>query len=341
MNTKRWVAIGLSVVIFFTSVLLSAVSALLSGLLSDQITDGADFSSFWKSSFSSGEILRDGNPLQKIAVLEVTGTIVEGQTDVFSSSGYDHAGFLNLLDQIKEDTTVEALLLYVNSPGGGVYESAQIRDRMLALKEEKEIPMVVVMGSVAASGGYYISADADYIFASAETLTGSIGVIMSGLNIAGLMEMYGVEDFTVKSGEFKDIGSAYRPSTQEDREILQALIDSSYDRFLEIVANGRGLDKETARGLADGRIYDGLQAKNVGLVDEIGYLEDAVDYLSETYGLGDAQVYRYDTMSDGFFRLFSYQISELIGIGIGQRAPLYMTNRDLGYPRLMYLFGGY
>ena len=142
---------------------------------------------------------------------------------------------------------------------------------------------------LAASGGYYISAQADKIFATEETVTGSIGVIMSGLNYSGLLEKLGVEDTTVKSGALKDMGSGTRPETKEEEAVLQAYIDSAYSRFVAIVSEGRNKSEEEVKKIADGRIYDGVQAKEVGLVDELGFPEDALKAMRKEQQLEDAE----------------------------------------------------
>jgi protease-4 len=225
----------------------------------------------------------------------------------------------------------------VNSPGGGVYESAQLRDRLVLLRKERKIPVYVVMESVAASGGYYISAEADKIFASAETVTGSIGVIMTGLNYSGLMEKYGIKDNTIKSGEYKDIGSSTRAWTENDAKILQELVDSSYNRFVDIVAKGRKMEKSKALEIADGRIYDGIQAKKVGLVDEIGYFEDALDRLMADNKLEDAQVFVYTDNSMNFFNIIEGRISKLLGIA--SKSDINgIVSEGSGYPKMKYLY---
>lgn len=153
------------------------------------------------------------------------------------------------LKAIEEDPTVKGIFLEVNSPGGGVYESAEIAKKLDTIRKEHDIPMYVSMKNMAASGGYYISAQADKIFATEETVTGSIGVIMSGLNYSGLLEKLGVEDTTVKSGALKDMGSGTRPETKEEEAVLQAYIDSAYSRFVAIVSEGRNKSEEEVKKL--------------------------------------------------------------------------------------------
>ncbi len=154
-------------------------------------------------------------------------------------------------------------------------------------------PVYVSMGSMAASGGYYISAPADKIFASNETLTGSLGVIMQGYNYEKLAEKYGVQFETIKSGPYKDIMSPTREMTAEERKILQTMVNNMYNEFVRVIADGRGMSEKEVRKLADGRVYDGRQAKQLKLVDEIGRLDDVVASMKKDLNVKDAQVIRY------------------------------------------------
>ena len=231
----------------------------------------------------------------------------------------------------------------MNSPGGGVYESAEIVKKMAAIKEAG-IPVYVSMKQMAASGGYYISAAADKIFASEETVTGSIGVIMSGTNYAGLFEKLGIEDTTVKSGALKDIGSSTREPTEADKEVLQAYVDSAFGRFVKVVAKGRQMPEETVRKLADGRIYDGAQAKENGLVDEIGFPEDALAALKTEQDLSQAQVVSYQVSSTGFASSWlGVKLAEAQGLKLSESSRLVNLVESLGTPespKPLYYYGG-
>lgn len=291
MNAKRWTAIGLSLVVFISSLIISAAGNWFIG------GDEGEVLTLWEELFAVGlseTIQRDGDPFNRIAVLDVSGIILNTSSGYLSVPEYNHAKMLNDLETIRNDTTIKAVILRVNSPGGGVYESAELNAKMNEVMAEKDIPLYVVMESMAASGGYYIAANAEKIFASADTITGSIGVIMSGLNYSGLMEKYGVSDLTIKSGDLKDMGSPTRPTTDRELEVLQGLIDSMYERFVDVVSEGRNMDRDMVYSLADGRIYDGYQAKEAGLVDELGFYEDALKDLETAYGLENAQIISYE-----------------------------------------------
>jgi protease-4 len=187
------------------------------------------------------------------------------------------------IDIFKEDSSVKAIVLRVNSPGGGVSPSQEIYDEVKAAAAVK--PVVVSMGSVAASGGYYIAVPAQRILANPGTITGSIGVIMQFTNVEELLGKVGLKSQVVKSGLHKDIGSPVRPMSSADREILQSLIDDVYAQFVQAVAESRQMDLEKVRQLADGRIFTGRQALQAGLVDELGGYQDAIRVAAELAGI--------------------------------------------------------
>lgn len=336
MNVKRWLAIGLAVVVFFSSLLISAIGNVL--------TKDVEKTSLWESIMSetmSENILREGLTEQRIVVVEVTGIMLQGTQNYFTTQSYNHQKILSDLDQIIEDTSIKAVVIKVDTPGGGVYESAELRDKIKEMKELRDIPIYVVMESMATSGGYYISADADKIFASKETITGSIGVIMSGLNLSGLMEKYGVEDMTIKSGDLKDVGSATRPTTEEDLGVLQDLVDSMYERFVDVVADGRNMDRALVYEIADGRIYDGEQALDVGLIDAIGYYNQAMLDLESAYELENAQIFSYSSSEFPFLNDFMTEITMMIrGKNLGSLGDINISgiNSKQGF---MYIYGGY
>ncbi|HWH77827.1 MAG TPA: signal peptide peptidase SppA, partial [Candidatus Binatus sp.] len=179
------------------------------------------------------------------------------------------------LRRFREMPWVKAIVVRVDSPGGAVAPTQEIFEEIQRVKKRK--PVIASMGSVAASGGYYIASACDVIIANPGTLTGSIGVIMQLTNVEELMKKIGVKGYNVKSGANKDIGSPFQPLSAEGREILQSLIDNVHSQFVAAVAKGRGLDEARVRKLADGRIYSGAQAKDLGLVDQFGTLEDAIE----------------------------------------------------------------
>ena len=181
--------------------------------------------------------------------------------------------FLKAAKQV-EEREFPALLLRIDSPGGTVGDSQEIHAALIRLRE-KGCHVVASFGNISASGGVYVGVAAEKIVANPGTITGSIGVILRGNNLSKLLEKIGIKFETVKSGLYKDILTPDRPLTQEERALLQSLIDSSYQQFVSAVACGRGLSEEKVRSFADGRVFTGIQAKELGLIDEVGDENDA------------------------------------------------------------------
>lgn len=217
-----------------------------------------------------------------IDVISVEGTIAKG------SATYQHNWTINKVNELMKSNTNKAIFLYVNSPGGGVYESDELYLKLKQYKEETGRPVYAYMADTAASGGLYVSMAADKIFANRMTMTGSIGVVMSLTDTSGLQELIGVKEEKVVSGINKAMGS---PLTAEQRDILQSLIDESYEIFVDVVAEGRNLDRNKVYELADGRVYSPKQAKELGLIDEIAGYEEAVDALISEQSLQNCIVY--------------------------------------------------
>lgn len=336
MNAKRWWAVGIAIFLFVASTGFTAVTTLMSQDVSEGLTSFLD-----DEELLSEDRLTAGDTDRRIAVLTVDGTIQDtGDTSsLLSSETYNHDLFLQQLDQVKEDKSVKGVVLNVNSPGGGVVESKQIYERIKAIQAERKIPVYVSMGAMAASGGYYISAPADKIFADEETMTGSIGVIMQGVNYSKLAKKYGVEFETIKTGPYKDIMSGTREMTDEERDILQNMINESYDRFLTVIADGRDMSKKEVKKLADGRIYSGSQAKEVGLVDELGYEEDAIAAMKKEQDLKGAEVFEYSANTD-WTSMFAVKASSVLmsGSADAQIIGKMLTNYNSA-PRMMYMYG--
>lgn len=227
----------------------------------------------------------------KVAVVRVEGVIMDSKSVIEELKDYS------------SDSSVKAIVLRVDSPGGGVAPSQEIYDEVVKAKEKKKI--VVSMGSVAASGGYYISCPADKIVANAGTLTGSMGVIMEIPNIEGLMQKIGIQNQIVKSGEHKDIASIFKTMSPDERKLLQTVLDDVHEQFIEAVSKGRGLSIDEVKLLADGRIFTGRMAKGVGLVDELGNLDMAIKLAAKLSGIeGEPEVVEKeeDTGFFGFLR---------------------------------------
>lgn len=226
-------------------------------------------------------VLNDGESLSGdgVGLVELKGMIVDGQETV------------RQLRELKKDKRVKAVVLRIDSPGGVVGPSQEIHAAVKGLAQVKKV--VVSMGSVAASGGYYAAAPATVIYANPGTITGSIGVLMKFSNIEGLMDKVGLKAFTIKTGKFKDVGSPVRKMSDEDRNMLQGVIDSTHQQFIKAVAEGRKLPVEKVRAIADGRIFSGEQALAAKLVDRIGTLQDAVEEAGRLGGIkGEPELIR-------------------------------------------------
>lgn len=209
----------------------------------------------------------------KVALLEVDGLITNSE---------------QVIEHIRhhmENETVRAFVIRINSPGGGVAPSQEIYEEIKKVRQMHEKPVVASLSTVGASGGYYIAAAADKIVANPGSITGSIGVIIQIPNISDLLNKVGIRSVIIKSGRYKDLASATRELTPAERKLLQQLIDDIHDQFIEAVAEGRGLSREQVETVADGRIFSGRQALELGLVDQLGNLQDAIDTAAKMGGI--------------------------------------------------------
>ena len=235
-----------------------------------------------------------GSGNQKILLVEMSGLISSEDPSGFIPRPSLIAHIKEVLTVAKEDPDVKALVIKINSPGGSVSASDVLYHELKTFKATRNIPVIASIMDIGTSGGYYIAAAADKIVAYPSSVTGSLGVIMLTVNAGGLLEKIGVEATAITSGPRKDMGSPFRAMTAEERAIFQGVIDAFYKQFLEVIDQGRpNLSMEEIRRLADGRIYTGPQAKALGLVDEIGYLEDAITLAKQEAGLTTAKVVTY------------------------------------------------
>lgn len=292
--------------ITFTSV----IGSLLAFLLIFLIIMGLTRSGATSPEYPSRTITSGGK--EKIAVIPLSGEIQAEDSNSdplsFSSGVVSAKKIIPLLEFVKNDDEVKAVVLRINSPGGAVVASDEIYQKVKELKSKK--PVVVSFGDLAASGGYYISSGATEIIANPATITGSIGVIAQFPQYSGLMDKLGVEMRTFKSGEFKDIGSPERPVTDAERVILQGMITDSYDQFVHAIVDGRHMDETKVRTLADGRIYTGKQAKENGLIDGLGTEQTAIDRATTLANIKDPTIIEYT--EKGFLEsLFSASVQKI------------------------------
>lgn len=236
-----------------------------------------------------------GTGRDKILLVDISGLIVEGPRRGFLSlKGFTRPDRIKEeLEKAAKDRHIKAVVLRINSPGGTVSGADVVLHELLAFKAERNLPVVACLTGLATSGGYYVAQAADTIVAYPTCITGSIGVLSMKLNLKGLMDKVGVDGEMVKSGQWKDFWSPFRPATPEEKRMMQEVIDDFYRGFMEVVAKGRKLNLEEVRRVADGRIYTASQAKDLGLVDKLGYLDEALALAKKQAGLEEAKVVRY------------------------------------------------
>ena len=233
---------------------------------------------------------------ERVAVIRIEGVIMDSRETIEE------------LRRFRDNPSIKAVVLRIDSPGGGVVPSQEIHAELLKARKDGRLKVVASMGNLAASGGYYIAVATDKIVANPGTLTGSIGVIMELANVQGLLEKVGVQSVVIKSGRYKDLASPFRAMSAEDRALLQSVLDDVHDQFIRAVAAGRALKVEQVRDLADGRIFTGRQARTAKLVDELGDLQDSIKLAARLVGIeGEPRVveprkrFSFRDLLDSFF----------------------------------------
>jgi len=242
--------------LFFILIVTSVISAAIFGLSLLFIFSTRD------ADFEFGE---------KVGVIEIIGAIT------------DSKDIIHNLKRFRENDSIKAIVVRIDSPGGGVGPSQEIFREIRKTSESKKV--IASMGGVAASGGYYIAAGADGIVANPGTITGSIGVIMGYTNFQEILKKIGMVPVVIKSGEYKDIGSPVREMTKKEEEILRNLANQIHKQFIKAIAEGRGIEQSKVEKFADGRIFSGEEAKKLGLVDRFGNLEDAIEWAGRMGGI--------------------------------------------------------
>ena len=250
---------------------------------------------------------------ERVGVVEIKGLLT------------DSRAVIKQLDRYRDDDSIKAIVLRINSPGGAVGPAQEILREVEKVRAKKKI--VASLGTVAASGGYYIASGANLIMANRGTATGSIGVIMQFTNVEGLAKKVGLDFFNLKAGRYKDVGSPFRPMTPEDKAYLQGLLDNIYQQFLTDVAHNRKIPLAKLRTLAEGRIYSGEEAKQVGLVDEFGNLPDAIEKAGRLGGI-KGEVKAVYPEKEGF---------SILRLILGQEAEESLTQLSLPYPEPAFL----
>jgi len=244
-----------------------------------------------------------------IAVVYISGTI-SSVTDGL----YDHTWLIDTIKSLTEDTNNKAMCIVLNTPGGGVYQTDEVYLELLKYKATGR-PIYAYMEEVCASGGYYIACAADEIYANRNTLTGSIGVLLNTVyDISDLLEKMGVKTTTVTAGKNKNMGSYFDELTDEQRAIFQSICDESYDQFVSIVSDGRGMPVSTVERIADGRVYTAKQAKDNGLIDGIMTFDDFFTYVSSSVSPEN------DIPFTDYSFYYSYSLFDMFGMGMNSKA---------------------
>ncbi|MCW2277503.1 signal peptide peptidase SppA [Heliophilum fasciatum] len=234
---------------------------------------------------------------QTVAVVRVEGVISDASTGTVLATPGSGRQILETLRQLRDDSSIKAVVLRINSPGGTSAASQELGEELAKVRQSGKV-VVASMGEMATSGGYWLAAKCDKIVALPTTTTGSIGVRIDYANLQELYKKIGYRPGVIKSGPYKDILSTDRELTPEELAIVQALVNDTYEQFLDVVADGRKMTKDQVRTLADGRIYTGRQALNVGLVDELGTFYDAVDRAAQLAGIeGEPVIEEYGNIS--------------------------------------------
>jgi len=279
----------------------------------------------------------EGTGTGKIVLVDLAGVLAE--EPIFTLESRPQVPLLarvrEELDKAGADPAVRAIVLRINSPGGTITASDVLYHEISTFKARRKIPVVAALMDVGASGGYYVALAADQIVAHPTTITGSIGVLMLTVNASGLLEKLGVSASYVKSGGLKDMGSPFRTLTPEERALFQELIDRFYGRFVDLVAQERRIDEARVRAFADGRVYTAGEAQSLGLIDRIGYLEDAVALAREAAGVKEARVVAYHRPRQ--YRATIYSSAEpaapVAASGVGDLARLVVSG-----PKFLYLW---
>ncbi|HHT9109129.1 MAG TPA: signal peptide peptidase SppA [Candidatus Wunengus sp. YC63] len=282
-----------------------------------------------------------GKGKEKILIVEISGIISEEEKRGIAGLSGEPDMVARIKEELKtaaKDKHVKAVILRINSPGGTVTASDMIYHEIEQFKKKTGNKVIACIMDLGASGGYYVAVSADRIVAHPTTVTGSIGVIMLNLSVEGLLQKIGVKDTSIKTGEHKDMGSPLKTMTEEERKIFQGILDNMYERFLSVIAeNRKDLTLEKLRSLADGRIYTARQALEYGLIDQIGYLDEAITLAKQEAGLTTARVIIYHR--PGAYKNNIY--SQLSNSGFGT---INLLNIDLktfvrsGTPSFMYLW---
>ncbi len=320
MNAKRWAAL----IIFF--VLFASLALNPYACVSFLALDDED----WEQ-----VVYREGTG-DEIALIDIAGVIIATPPGTYAYEEiYNHEILLDQLEEAFSNDDIKAVILRLNSPGGGVAECDEILQEIVKHQKDHDKPLVVYMDEIAASGAYLISAPADIIMANRHTLTGAIGVIISTINVYELAEEWGIKQESFKSGPYKDMLNPLQEVEEEEREIMQELVDESFAFLIDSIVEQREMERDDLLKLADGRIFSGFQAQDKGLVDELGTMDDAIESAGKLAQTEDPEVIHYRSLAPSTFDLFFSRVNQSFNIGEDMEKLLFQRYH---HPSLMYMW---
>lgn len=305
---------------------------------------GCTTPSFFPKTSPLEETVLSGKGNAKVLLIDVSGILTSSKPRGIVDRLFDRPSlptrFKEELTKAADDDTVKAVVLRINTPGGTVTASDILYHELQTFKEKRDIPVIASIMDLGTSGGYYVAMGADRVIAHPSSVTGSLGVIMLTLNASGLLEKIGIQAHAVTSGPHKDMGSPFRTMTEQDRAIFQSVIHSFFDRFLHVIEQGRpNLTPDTIRQLADGRIYSATQAKENGLIDRIGYVDDAISLAKHEAGIDEARVVMYQRAGGYNPNIYAQWSGGRTGWSFPNLDPVALTTLlGGGTPAFMYLW---
>lgn len=280
----------------------------------------------------------EGEGENTIALINIDGVILENEAQdplgILADEVTSSRKLRKIFRELKSDKSVKAVIMRINSPGGSAVASEEIYQDLQKFKEETKIPVIAYISDLAASGGYYVASQTDTIVANPSAITGSIGVIISYLNLTDLAQNWGVESIVYKSGPYKDLGNALKKPSAEENKIMQSLVDDAYNVFLQRVSQGRNLPQEEVRRIADGSIFSSRSALQAKLIDTIGTFDVAITQAQKSANIKSSKIVEYGQPT--FWELFSSTLTKPLRFNLASYA---LTSLNLNRsPKLLYLY---
>lgn len=294
------------------AIVLFIVSGFASKAFQDSVQE--NMQDFWNLEGSYGDLTQVIHEYPKkdfVGVINITGTIQDvGSSDLFTTVEYDHQGIMDFVEDMTYNSDNVGLFLNIDSPGGYTYEITELYEKLMNYKEVTNRPIYAYCNSYCCSGGYYLAATADEIYANQESIVGSIGCILSSYDCSGLFEKLGIKEVNIASGKNKVMGSAGTPLTEEQLGIYQSIVDESYESFVDAVQVGRNMKRDDVYKAADGRIYSAKQAKEIGLIDGISSYDNFNLYLSDCFESSEFYTFGQDAVT--FYSLMFSKIKHMM-----------------------------